>query len=195
MMMGAMAGNIAVKGAGLVKLSPGAMVRLRDVDNLRVLATNKGLVLQAGDNGRRTVTMAWKGSQPQCAGKGAAKASAKASKAAAKASKAAAKAAKAKAAAAAAKGTLAPSTSMAASAKSMAVSAKAIAAGTGMTVSPAVAPGAMALTGTTAVKAAGLSLGLGLGLGALGPLLVVGALGVAGFGIYKYGQRGQEEID
>lgn len=196
MMMGAMAGNIAVRGAGVVNLSPGAMVRLRDVDNLRVMATNKGLMLQAGDNGRRGVSMVWKGNA--CKG-GAAKANAKAAKASAKASKAAAKAAKAKAAAAAASKSAAPAASMAASAKSMAASAKAIAAGAGaaptMAVTPAAAaaPGAVAATGATAAKAAGLSLGLGLGLGALGPVLLLGALGISGYGLYKYGKRQERE--
>ncbi|HIJ84238.1 MAG TPA: hypothetical protein HPQ00_08545, partial [Magnetococcales bacterium] len=70
-----------------------------------------------------------------------------------------------------------------------------VAAGAGVGSAGASAGSAV---GTTAAKTAaagtiwkgtGLSLGLGLGLGAWGPVLLAGALAVAGVGIYSYVKR------
>jgi hypothetical protein len=94
-----MNGAVTVKAGNTMILSPGGSLRLNDLDNLRVLATKKGLILREG--GQPAMKLLWKGS---------AKTSGKVAAAAAKAS---ANAGQAKA--------------MAVSAKSMAVSADALA--------------------------------------------------------------------
>lgn len=154
--MGAM-GMIAIKGGGALTLQPGAMVQLSDLDNLRVLATNKGLILDASNNGRSAVKLVWKS-------KAAAKAAAKA---ASKAATTGVGAAHAKSMVTSAKSLALSAETLTKAAKSMSIPAKSVAAG------------AAKVAGTTAGTiwtGTGMSLGLGLGLGALGPVLLLGAL-------------------
>ncbi len=111
---------VTIKSGNTMLLSPGGSLRLTDLDSLRILATKKGVILRAGDNGRSTLKIVWRGGS---------KKSAKAAKAASKAaSKAGAGAGHAKA--------------MAASAKSIAVSADAIAKGAHAAAVPAAAKAA-----------------------------------------------------
>ena len=152
MVDGGMNGAIAVKAANTMVLSPGGMIRLNDIDNLRVLATKKGLILRAGNGGRRTLKLLWKGG---------AKGSGKSLVALGKAG---AGGAETKALASSAKSLAASADTLAKSAKSLSLPAK---VGAGK-----VAAGTI-WTGT------GASLGLGLGLGALGPVLLLGGLTAA----------------
>jgi hypothetical protein len=172
-------GAIAIAGGGAMLLRPGAMVRLNDVDNLRVLATNKGLLLNATDNGRNMVKLAWK-AKP----KAIAKAATKAAKVGAGAS-----AVQAKAMAASAKSMADSAEALARAAKSMA--AKSMAAKSMAAKSIAV-PAKTVVATAGAAKAAGAGLwggtgmgfGLGLGLGALGPVALLGVLAVSTGGVY-----------
>jgi len=165
-MIGGMGKAIAIDGGATMTLQPGAMVRLNDIDNLRALATKKGLILQTGNNGRRGVKILWKG---------ASKSSAKAAGAAAKVSSA-----QAKALAASAK-------SMAASADTLAKAAQSLSApATGAAAKGAAVGAAKAAGAGTIWTGSGMSLGLGLGLGALGPVVLVGALAASAGGIYAY---------
>jgi len=173
-MVGGM-GTIAVAGGGGLNLAPGALVRLRDVDNLRVLATQKGLILEAGNNGRRAVKLTWQSKDSAKAAKASAKAAAKASAKAA--AKVGATSAQAKSMSASAKSMAASAEALGKVAKSISAPAKSVALGAGATKAAGAAAGSV-LGGT------GLGLGLGMGLGALGPLIVIGALAASTSGIY-----------
>lgn len=168
MLDGGMSGAVAVTAGNTMVLSPGGMLRLTDLDNLRVLATKKGLILQAGSNGRRSLKLLWKAGAG-APGKGAA---------------AVAKSAQAKALAASAKSVAISADTLAKTAKSLAAPAKSLATGAG---AAKVAAGTI-WTGT------GASLGLGLGLGALGPVLLLSGMAVAVGGalFYLQGQRRPE---
>ena len=169
MLNGGMNGAIAVKGGNTMVLSPGGMIRLNDIDNLRVLATKKGLILRAGNNGRRSLKLLWKGAGTP------GKAVVGAGKSVAGTKAAAATGAQAKAMASSAK-------SLAATADTLAKTAKTMSAPTAVKAGA----GAAKVAAGTIWTGTGASLGLGLGLGALGPVFLAGGVAAAVGGAYLY---------
>lgn len=153
---------------GTVILSPGSMVRLRDVDNLRVLATKKGLLLQAADNGRQTLHIAWNGK--------------------AKLAKAAASL-EAKSVAASAKSLAGTAKTLSATAKTLGSNAEPVAAAAAAKTGLA----AVKALPIVAAKGAVAATSAGVGLTVFGPLLAASTLiSAAGLFLYVRNRRTDE---